>query len=427
MRILLLFGLFAMMILLQNLGFVTVNNVTARSLMIFGFLILTGTVAGALVLRLRLPGITGYLLAGVICGPDLLHLVQGDVLANLSFINETALTFIALLAGAELRLLMLRQRLRGISWIVLMQSIPGILLVSALFLPLFLYLPALQGYTTAQLAVMALLLGIIAVAVSPSTTVAVMVEARAQGPVKDTVLGVTMVLDVVVILLFTLTVALVAPLLASGAESPHLTGLLLEMGFSMLGGLLTGVIGILILHFITTHRNLVMLGLGLLIVELARDFHLDPLLIAISCGFLIANFSRYGSVFQETIEKVSLPLFLVFFALAGAGLDFTRLAATWPLALLLVVSRLAVKFITSRWGVRAGGLEPQVLQYAWMGFIGQAGVSLGFVLLLEEQFPAAGGFLKQIIIAAIVINQIIGPIMLQYAFDRSGETGVAMK
>jgi hypothetical protein len=71
-------------------------------------------------------------------------------------------------------------------------------------------------------------------------------------------------------------------------------------------------------------------------------------------------------------------------------------------------------------------MEPEVRKYAWMGFIGQAGVSLGFVLILEKQFPEAGGFLKQIIVAAIIINQIIGPIMLQFAFDRSGETGKAL-
>ncbi len=426
MKLIVLLGLLAIMLLLQNLGFVSQVNLPARSLMVFGFLILTGTVAGSLVRRFRMPGITGYLLAGIICGPDLLHLVQDDILQNLSFINETALTFIALLAGAELKLSMLRERLTGLSWVVFMQVVAGLIIVAGLFYPLLLYLPSLQSFTSAQIAAMSLLLGIIAIAVSPSTTVAVIVEARARGPVKDTVLGVTMVLDVVVILIFTVAVAMVGPLLASEMASPHLPGLLLEMGISLLGGVLAGAIGILILRYLTKHHTLLMLGLGLLIVDLARDFHLDPLLVAITGGFLIANFSRWGSVFQGTIEKASLPLFLVFFALAGAGLDFTRLTATWPLALLLVTARILTKFITTRWAVGISSMEPQVRKYAWMGFIGQAGVSLGFVLLLEEQFPEAGGFLKQIIVAAIVINQIIGPIMLQFVFDRTGETGKAM-
>jgi Kef-type K+ transport system membrane component KefB len=426
MKLFVLLGLFALMLLLQNLGFVSHVNLPARSLMVFGFLILTGTVAGSLVRRFRMPGITGYLLAGIICGPDLLHLVQDDILLNLSFINETALTFIALLAGAELKLSMLQERLRGLSWVVFMQVLPGLLIVSGLFFPLLLYLPSLQAFSPPQIAAMALLLGIIAIAVSPSTTVAVIVESRAGGPVKDTVLGVTMLLDVVVILLFTVAVALVGPLLATDMTSPHLLGLLLEMGISLLGGILAGVTGILILRYLSKHHTLLMLGLGLLIVDLSRDFHLDPLLVAITGGFLIANFSRWGSVFQGTIEKASLPLFLVFFALAGAGLDFTRLAATWPLALLLVTARILTKFVTTRWAVGICSMEPQVRKYGWMGFIGQAGVSLGFVLMLEERFPEAGGFLKQIIVAAIVINQIIGPIMLQYAFDRSGETGKAL-
>jgi Kef-type K+ transport system membrane component KefB len=426
MKLFVLLGLLGLMILVQDLGFVSQINLPARSLMVFGFLILTGTVAGSIVRRFRMPGITGYLLAGIICGPDLLHLVQTDILENLSFINETALTFIALLAGAELKLSMLRERIRGLSWVVLMQVVPGLLLVSGLFFPVLLYLPTLQHFATGQIAAMSLLLGIIAIAVSPSTTVAVIVEARAGGPVKDTVLGVTMVLDVIVILIFTVTVAMVGPLLVSDASAPHLLGLLLEMGVSLLGGLLAGVIGILILRYLSKHHTLLMLGLGLLIVDLARDFHLDPLLVAITGGFLIANFSRWGSVFQGTIEKASLPLFLVFFALAGAGLDFSRLAATWPLALLLVFIRIVTKFVTTRMGCGVSSMEPEVRKYAWMGFIGQAGVSLGFVLILEKQFPEAGGFLKQIIVAAIIINQIIGPIMLQFAFDRSGETGKAL-
>ncbi len=425
MRFLVLAVLFGLMLLLQGAGFVDPSNILARSMVAFGFLILAGTVAGGLTRRLRLPGITGYLLAGVICGPDLLHLVRADVLQNLNFINSTALTFIALLAGAELKVSMLRERLRGIVWIAAMQAVPGMLLISAAFLPIFSYLPSLAGYSFAQLVALTLLLGLISVAVSPSTTVAVIVESRAQGPVKDTVLGVTMVMDVMVILLFTLLVSLVGPLLATDLTAPNLLQLFLEIAFSLLAGGLTGVIGILILHFIKQHQTLVMLGLGLLIVDLSHDFHLDPLLVAITGGFLIANFSEYGERFQTNIEKASLPIFLVFFALAGAGLDFGRLAGTWPLALALVLLRMGAKLLTTRWGAMPGRLEPTVKRYGWLGFIGQAGVSLGFVMLLEEQFPEAGGFLKQIIVAAIVINQIIGPVLLQYAFDRCGETGRA--
>jgi len=416
MRILMLLLLLGLMAYLQHLGLPVADDLHAHSLLAFGFLVLLGNIFGDLSRRVDLPRITGYLLAGIICGGDLLVLLDRNVHRNLDLINEIALTFIAFTAGGELRLETIRERLGTITRLVSWQILWGILGVGGVFFLLFTVFGAQTPQTGLALA---LLLGTISVAVSPSTTVAVIVETKARGSLKDVVLGTTVLMDVLIILLFTLALSVARPLLSSGGGL-HLREVLMEILLSLFLGAGVGLLGILILKLVQRHLALVILGWGLLLVSVARDFHLDSLLAAMVGGFIITNFSTFGKTFLEKVETASLPLFLVFFSLAGAGLDLKVLLGTWTLALWFVLSRLGAKFLSTR--LAGGNLEAKIRNFAWMGFLGQAGVSLGFAVIVAQQFPGPGDLLKQIIVAAIIVNQIMGPILLKYAFDRTGES-----
>ncbi|NIP90199.1 MAG: sodium:proton exchanger, partial [Gammaproteobacteria bacterium] len=105
MRIIALAILFVVMTLVGmfQLGG-TMDDPMARTMVGFGFLIFTGLVAGELARLISLPRITGYLIAGMICGPYVLDLIDPDVIENLKTVDDLALALIAFTAGGELHL-----------------------------------------------------------------------------------------------------------------------------------------------------------------------------------------------------------------------------------------------------------------------------------------------------------------------------------
>jgi Kef-type K+ transport system membrane component KefB len=155
--------------------------------------------------------------------------------------------------------------------------------------------------------------------------------------------------------------------------------------------------------------------------QVAANFHLEALLIALTAGFWVENFADEGEGLIHGIEKVSLPVYALFFAAAGAKVDLGALASMWPLALLLAGSRAVLIWLGTRLGAKMARSEPEVRRYAWFGFISQAGVTLALSSIVARAFPTWGVEIQVIIIAMIGLHELIGPIGFQYALRRAGE------
>jgi len=121
------------------------------------------------------------------------------------------------------------------------------------------------------------------------------------------------------------------------------------------------------------------------------------------------------------IERLSLPVYALFFASAGAKVDVGALATLWPFALLLSVSRAAFVWAGTALGAKLSNAEPAVRRYAWFGFISQAGVTLALSTIVARTFPSWGGEVQALIIAMIAIHELVGPIGFQFALRRAGE------
>ena len=74
----------------------------------FGYLLLVAYFTARLVSRVGLPKLTGYLASGIVVGPYALGLVQKAMTAQLSLVGGTATAILALTAGAELNLKVVR-------------------------------------------------------------------------------------------------------------------------------------------------------------------------------------------------------------------------------------------------------------------------------------------------------------------------------
>ena len=394
-----------------------------------GFLLIAAYFSGVLLRRFKLPKISGYIAAGIVFGPFGLNIMTAETIGRLRLIDGLALSLIALVAGGELHIESIRKQLKSITLVTMLQLV-------IVFVGVVLLLWALRdrfALTASQpqevaLAII-LLAGVVAVANSPATTIAIINEFKAHGPVANLSLGVTVLKDVVVIILFAIVLSVIKTMIDASATLgfDFLLHLLREISFSLLSGGILGLLIILYLKYIQTDAELFMLLAVFFVADLAPTLQLDGLLLCITAGFIVQNYSQQGKKFFRAIERSVLPVFVLFFAIAGASLDFSSLWRLWFLTLVLAAARLFLVYVSTWSGAWLAGEQSSVKKYGWMGFIAQAGVILGFAILVERAFPAWGGQFKSLVIAMITVNQIIGPILFRYGLFMARETGETLK
>jgi len=395
----------------------------ASALLALGLLMVGGELSGDVGERLRVPRVTAYLVLGMLLGPSLAGLITSGDLGALRLFEEMALGIIALTAGGEFTVRALARRWRLILAVTFSHA-AGILIMAGGTLWLLLGAVPVLGELSpgARLAASALF-GVIAVAKSPATTIAIITETRARGDLVDVVLGVTILKDLMILLLFTWVDGLargwVGGTGVDAAGALHLAAAVLA---SLGVGLLLGVVLGLYLTHVGLHREITVLAVVLVSMELAHGAGLEHLLICMAAGFAARNFfSRASESFVHALERSSPPIYVIFFALVGAGLDLGVFASGWAVVAVLVAVRLVLI-----WGFTGGVVAvlkgpAATRRYAWMGFVAQAGFSLGLAARIAREFPSFGGRLATLIVGAVVVNQLLGPILWRHALVASGE------
>jgi len=404
-----------------------------------GFVILSAYVLAQIVKSFKLPMLTGYIFAGIIAGPYISGFLTIEMVERLSLIDDLALSFIALMAGGELRLALIARQGKSIMLSIIFVTGLVIGLVVVCILLVGHHFNVTSGFNFVSLLVFGILTGVICVARSPSSAIAVIKECDAKGPFTGMVLAVTIVTDVLIIIIFTITVSL-SKILMQGGDVIQLTEISSLM-FEIIASLIVGVVlGQAISYYINRVRKdflLFLLFIAFAVARLSMAFnhmmevqydislHLEPLLICMSAGFFVQNFSRFGTYFLESLEKMSLPIYALFFSIAGASLNFDSLILCWPLAIIVVAARM-IGLFSGSWLAGAISNDPPVFnRNAWMTYVTQAGVSIGLAQIAARQFPEIGMHLNTVILAIIAINQIIGPITFKLALNNVGESDVS--
>jgi Kef-type K+ transport system membrane component KefB len=272
----------------------------------------------------------------------------------------------------------------------------------------------------------AMLFGLVAVAKSPATTIAVITEEKARGVFTDTVLGITVLKDVVILILIALLLPLASLIVdpEAGFSFEAVLDILRAILGSLLIGLAMGWIATQYLMRVREYRILFVLGIAFLAEYLGSLLHMEAILIAMAAGFYVQNFSRQGRRLIHALEANSLPVYALFFAVAGADLDIRVLDSAWVIVTAILLTRLAALWGSTYLGARIGDSAPIVRRHAWMGFLAQAGVTLGIANLIRDRFDIWGVDVAAIIIAMIAVNQLVGPPAFRWALLRAGESHV---
>jgi Kef-type K+ transport system membrane component KefB len=392
--------------------------------LLLGFLLLAAHLAGEVSSLVELPRITGYLVVGILLGPYVLGVLPRPAVDDFRLINDGALSLIALAAGGELRLESVRRRMRSILSILAFQLVVVFVAVTAAVYWGRVFVPFLRDEPPRVALAVGLIFGLVAVAKSPATTVAVITEERARGILTETVLGITVLKDVVILILIALVIPVAA--IVAQPETAFSFGTLGDVLFSIVSSVAVGLgLGWLLAQYLrrtSAYRVLVLLITAFLLVILSERFHLEYILIAMAAGFYVQNFSRQGPSFVRALEANSLPIYALFFAVAGADLRIDVLPGVWIIAVIIIVIRLVALIASTYLGARVAGDPPVVRRYAWMGFLAKAGVTLGIANIVRDGFDVWGADVATVIIAMIVVNQLIGPPAFRYALVKAGES-----
>ncbi len=392
----------------------------------FGFLLLAALQTGDLFAAMRLPRLTGYLVCGLVAGPEVGGLVAAETIPSLRLVNGVAVGLIALTAGSELDLRAQRPRLRAVVAISVVAVVLAVAVTTALAGVLGAHLPFLHGMDGTQRWTVALTLGVVLASLSPAVAIAILTETRAAGPVSDTVLGVVVLADIVAIVAFASVQSMAARAFgATAGEAMPVAALLgIELGGSVLAGAVLALVLAAWHRFVRDHLALLVVAACVVSAEVGSRLHLDALLVALTAGILLQNsLGVGGAAIGRALAPASLPIFAVFFALAGASLRVRDFGALAPMALLLAAARAASLMVGARVGAAVAGAEPAVARWGPFAVIPQAGVSVGFAELVARHFPAWGPGARDLLLAVVTLNQLVGPVLLRTALSRAGEVG----
>ena len=398
----------------------------------------SGQIAGVFQ-QFKLPLITGFLVIGLVSGPELLGIIDEAALSKLHFLNDMALAFIAFAVGSELYAKELRGRIKSIVAMTISQILATFILVSLSVYLLASMIPFFVDMTLGARISISMLAGTIAIANSPSSAIAIINELRARGPFTQTSIGVTVVKDFAVVIffavIFTLSKSLIQEdnfrLIYIGQVVAELV-VAFGMGFLvwLLLKLILSIKGALVL------KKILFLATGFLVYLLTRitedqssrylgiELHIEPLLICIIGSFLVTNYSVYRNDLIKIVKETGPYVYIIFFTLTGAMISLDVVSSLWFVTLIIFGVRIISLGIAGFVGSALAGDPHLYRRISWMPYITQAGVGVGLATIIATDYAGWGGQFATIMIAVIVLNQIVGPPLFKWVLHLVGEVHI---
>ncbi len=363
--------------------------------------------------KVKLPNVTGYLIVGLLAGPYCLKLIPEEVVEGLSFIPEVALGFIAFSIGAEFKLSYLKKVGKAPLIIAVTESVGAVLFVDLILI--------LTGHDVA----FSLVLGAIAAATAPAATLMVVKQYKAKGPVTETLLPVVALDDAAALMCFGLSVA-AAKAITSEGEFTLLTTIgkpIAEILGALAIGAVLGLAFCFLVKYFTGRGNRLAITYGMifLCLGICDSLGFSQLLACMMMSAVLVNTSEASDVVFEQTDRMTPPIFMLFFFLSGADLNLAILPSVGVIGVLYVVFRVLGKICGAGLGAKLVKTQPVVQKYLGFTLIPQAGVAIGLAATAMTVVPEYGAKIRTIILCATVIYELTGPVITKLALKRAGE------
>jgi len=373
-------------------------------------------------IRKRIPSVLTYILVGLVLGRSAANFIDPTFMQLDSLLSTLILAFIAFQIGDTFRWNNVRQL--GVKAIA-MSGFEGVftaLVVCGGLVTLF-YSGLLH---VAHPLPVALLLGATAAATAPAATFMVVREQNAKGPFTNYLLMAVTFDDAVGIIIFDFCTVIARAILYGGGinMAEVIISPLQEIGMSVLCGATLGLLLALLYRYVRGKEGtlLVAIGMVLLAAGLSNQFGFSPLLSAMVLGAVFANLGKTSRNVFQYVDEWTPPLFLLFFVISGAALDITLLPSVGLIGLAYALLRAFGKIFGAGAGATMVRAPEAVRKYLGFAMLPQAGVAIGFAMLIKSMFPELG-YITTIVMTIVIIFEIVGPIGTQYALKKSGSVG----
>ncbi|HHT44732.1 MAG TPA: cation:proton antiporter [Fastidiosipila sp.] len=382
--------------------------------------ILIGIVGGRAANLLKLPNVSGYIIAGLLIGPSFAHLFNASEMAGLSIISEIALAAIAFSIGSEFRWADIKKTGKDVLLITTAEVIGAVLLVFLVMFGIF-----------RQPFAFSLIIASMSAATAPAGILMVIRELKAQGPLVRTILPVVAIDDALGIMVFGISLSIVR--LTTGAESFSVFQIIWAPLYEILGSILLGTIIGFVMSFLSprTKGRDELLSLVLAFILLgtgaAKWMGVSPLLTCMMIGAVLVNVKQNANRVFNLISDFTPPINLLFFTIAGASLDLSILSKVGLIGVGYILARAAGKIVGATIGARYVKATKKVVKYLGMSLLTQGGISIGLSLIVARELPRYSESIITVILFSVLFYEIAGPVLAKIAIQRAGEENGALK
>jgi Kef-type K+ transport system membrane component KefB len=372
--------------------------------------------AGHMAQVVRVPEVTGYLLIGVLIGPASLDLISHENITTLGFLSDIALGLILFNIGSIFEASNFRRVGPGVVRITMWEATLAFALVTLVL--------ALGGMALP----LALLLGVVAMETAPATTLMVLNEYDAQGPMTDRLLALVALNNMYVLVMFGMVTAGLT--LVGSSDQGWLTSayrathalLWTTVGSVALGALL----GLLTDFWATRAKEsgeamILSIGAVLIAVGASRWLGLSPLISTLALGATVANASPRGDLLLRALGRADPPLYASFFVLAGAELVPSSVLGLGAIGLSYTVARAVGKLAGARIGLHGQDVPPMVRSQLGYCLVSSSSLAVGLTIQIRSAFPEYAAAVTGIVLAAVVIFEVVGPLLTRRALLKTGE------
>lgn len=385
-----------------------------------GIILFFALLAGHLVKFIRVPEVTGYILAGVAVGPSFLGWITHDNLSSLEVFSEVALGLILFSIGSVFEFTSFRLIARRAVLVTVVESFLTAAVVTAGMLAMG------QPWT------IAVLLGAISMETAAATSLMVLREMNAKGEMSDMLKGVIAMNNICCLIGFSFAAAVVDLSIKSQMPDASMGQAFYEavyplvwqiVGSAALGFLVGGLLSIWSGHIEEQGETLILMAGGVLLcVGMADWMELSPLVSSLAVGATMVNLTTHSRNLFGALSRTDPPLYAIFFVIAGADMNLSALPTVGLLGVVYVAGRVAGKVVGVKAGAKYAGASETVQKYLGYTTLAQAGLAIGLVLATNQRFPDLGPQVATIVLAAVAIFELVGPLSAKFAFIKSGES-----
>ncbi len=396
-------------------------------LLLLGFSLLAGTLGGRLFQKIKIPQVVAYIILGIIIGKSGFNILSDTTISSFLPFNHFALGLIGFMIGGELKITVLKKYGKQFLTILVCEALSAFFIVSILIFAVT-FLITKNGLLSISIS---LLLGSISSATAAAGTTDVLRECKSKGLLTSTILGIVALDDVLALLLFAVSASIISTISGLNNVSLLMNFVLplYEIFGSVLLGLIAGyILSITLLHYNDNERILIFILGGILsVIGLSLLIKVDMIMSCMIMGFVISN--KTGKKSEDIfhlIDRFAPPIYILFFILVGANLNIGELSFFTVIILICyVIARSTGKMLGAYFGAVFSNVPKTVRNFLPFTLFSQSGVAIGLSILALQKFPGKVGTLVAVITtASTFIVQIIGPVFVKYALDKSQESGL---